>query len=69
MVEASSLRQSFFAAQIGLFIFPWILKTFFQATAVEILVVYIIGTLAVFIVFRAVNRKAAENAPSVLGRP
>ncbi len=54
---------------LGLFFVLWILKVFFQLTAGELIVVYFIGTIAMIVVLRSVNRKAAEHAVDILGRP
>jgi hypothetical protein len=67
--RSKQFETIFCVAQIGLFIILWVLKAFFQATTAEILVVYFGGTLAVIVVMRAIDREAAEDALSVLGRP
>jgi hypothetical protein len=59
----------FCIAEIVLFIFLWTLRTFFDATAVQILVVYFIVTIAVIVVLRTFYRRAVEYALDVLGKP
>jgi len=55
-------EQIFCASDLVLIFLLWILSSFFQATGVEIIVFYLIGSLAVIIVLRAIDRRATRQA-------
>ncbi|MFW9976303.1 MAG: hypothetical protein ACFFDQ_13610 [Candidatus Thorarchaeota archaeon] len=55
-------KQIFCVSDLVLIFLLWILSSFFQATGVEIIVFYLVGSLAVIIVLRAIDRRATQQA-------
>ncbi len=55
-------------SQMGLLFLIWILRTFYQSTDFEIILIYFIGTALVIIVLRSINKSAADKAMDVLPR-
>ena len=54
--------------QIGLLILLYVLRTFFQADAVGLIIIYFVVTALVIIVLYAINPSAADRAMDVLPR-
>ncbi len=55
-------EQILCASGLVLIFLLWILYGFFQATGSEIIAVYLIGSLAVIIILRAIDRRATKQA-------
>ena len=55
-------EEIFCVSELVLIFLLLILDSFFQATAGELIVFYLVGKLAVIITLRAIDRRAAEYA-------
>jgi len=66
--QSKKFETIFCVADIVLVIFLGILKVYLDISTGELLIMYFIGTTAVIIALRAINREAAEDAMSVLKR-
>ncbi|MHA3963616.1 MAG: hypothetical protein AM325_008740 [Candidatus Thorarchaeota archaeon SMTZ1-45] len=55
-------KEIFCASELILLFLVWILNDYFQATIGELLAFYLIGSLIVILILRAINRQAAEHA-------
>ena len=64
--QSKQFENIFCLSEIVLLILLWILGTFFQATAVQLLLIYFVGSVLVIIVLKAVNPSATDRAMDVL---
>lgn len=67
--RSKKFETIFCIVELGLLFLLWILKEFFQATAGELIAVYIIGNIAMIVALLAIDRRAAEHALDILSRP
>jgi len=55
------LENIFLVSDVVLILFLWVLNQVFQISVGEIIVFYLLGTLTILMVLRAIDRKAVEN--------
>jgi F0F1-type ATP synthase assembly protein I len=59
--RAKTFETIFLVSDLVLILFLWVLNKFFDVSAGEIIAFYLIGTLVVLMVLRAIDRKAASK--------